>query len=390
VNHTISYHISASLALLAIFSLPISIAATNLAAFGATLMGLILYARSPWGIPTISAVIGAWLVLAIVGIFYTPVSWEEAFKALSGYRILLYFISFYYLFKILNPEHGLNAFILAILITLLLSYITALTPIAMGNGSATDATVFKNHITHNALMAFAAYLFALRAVYLRHKYIKYIYASLSLLCVINILFMVQGRTGYLLLFILGILFIHQILPRRYLWLGWLGIFMLMLGAFFSADSFRHKTLETLHESLDFQTEEVRTSTELRLSFLLSAVDIMGDNLWLGHGTGSFSYVYANYAALHALPATHNPHNEYLFIGIQFGLVGVGLFIALLVLIWRHSATLSPEYRYLLQALIVWMAVGCLFNSFLSDATEGHFFVFMCALLLAQGRTQHPS
>jgi O-antigen ligase len=83
--------------------------------------------------------------------------------------------------------------------------------------------------------------------------------------------------------------------------------------------------------------------------------------------------------------TDNPHNEYLFITVQSGLVGGGLFIALLLSLLFHSARLPSPRRYLLQGVVVAMAVGCLMNSFLFDSHQGHFFAIIAAVLSLPGR-----
>jgi O-antigen ligase len=368
-------------ALFAIFSVPISTAAATIMGGLVLLLWLLFsaYQRPPNTIKAITAAILILLMVLGAATLYAPVPLSEAIKVLSSYRVLLYIVVFYYVFQHIAPEKGLDAFVLAMLITLLLSYVTAFTPVPMGNGLAEDATVFKNHITQNALMAFAAYLFALRAIY--HRY-AWLYLSLAFISVMNVLFLVQGRTGYILLFVLSLLFIWQVLPRRQLWRGLAGLLVMLGIVFISADSFRTQTIETLRESLAYDALEVNSSTELRLSFLLGGLEIVQARLWQGYGTGSFKAVYHDYAVAKNIPATANPHNEYLYLAVQLGVGGVILFILLLVLLWRHSLRLAPEYRCLLQALTLWMAVGCMFNSFLTDVTEGHFFAFMCAIFLA--------
>jgi len=62
----------------------------------------------------------------------------------------------------------------------------------------------------------------------------------------------------------------------------------------------------------------------------------------GHGTGSFSYKYKELAERQGMEHTTNSHNEYLMIAVQWGLIGVGVFIALLYMMWKRSYDLKTQ------------------------------------------------
>ena len=64
------------------------------------------------------------------------------------------------------------------------------------------------------------------------------------------------------------------------------------------------------------------------------------------------------------------------IGVQLGVIGIGLFIALLYLMWYSTRYLKKEPALLAQGLIVTIAVGCLINSLWLDTTEGHIFAYL--------------
>jgi O-antigen ligase len=79
----------------------------------------------------------------------------------------------------------------------------------------------------------------------------------------------------------------------------------------------------------------------------------------------------------------------MFIGVQLGLTGLALFLALLASQWIAAAGLNRHSRFLLQGIVLTMATGCLMNSFLFDSHQGHFYAFLSALLLASP-PQHPA
>ena len=80
--------------------------------------------------------------------------------------------------------------------------------------------------------------------------------------------------------------------------------------------------------------------------------------------------------------TVNPHNEYLLIATQIGLVGLACLLYLFFLQWRLAAQFAPHYRDLARGLVLMMVIGCMFNSLLLDHTEGLWFAWASGLLFA--------
>ena len=103
------------------------------------------------------------------------------------------------------------------------------------------------------------------------------------------------------------------------------------------------------------------------------------HLIFGTGTGSFKRVYNDYAAVENLARTTNPHSEYLMIGVQTGIVGVGALLALLGALWFHAARLPPADAWRGRAVTLALAVSCLFNSSLLDHVDGQSFAFQIGL-----------
>ncbi len=71
--------------------------------------------------------------------------------------------------------------------------------------------MFKKHITQNILIAFGALLFAELALERARPAVRLAWAALSAAAAFNVLFLVQGRTGYLVLAALIVLFLFRTL-----------------------------------------------------------------------------------------------------------------------------------------------------------------------------------
>jgi len=90
-----------------------------------------------------------------------------------------------------------------------------------------------------------------------------------------------------------------------------------------------------------------------------------------------------------MSATVNPHNEYLLVTAQLGLVGLAALLALFWVPWRLAPRLlTPLETHFARALVLTIAVGCLFNSLLIDHVEG--LLFALGLGVAFGGLPPPS
>ncbi len=58
-----------------------------------------------------------------------------------------------------------------------------------------------------------------------------------------------------------------------------------------------------------------------------------------------------------MPLTDNPHNAYLNLGVQLGLLGMGALLLFFLLQWRFAGLMRPEQRRLAQALVFGDGVG---------------------------------
>jgi O-antigen ligase len=146
---------------------------------------------------------------------------------------------------------------------------------------------------------------------------------------------------------------------------------LLAGSLYLGSGIVRERLQEVEQESSAQGE--LTSSALRIRYLKNSLDLVLERPLLGFGTGAFSSAYQDWVA---------PHNEFLRLGVTGGLTGMGLFIWLLLAQWRCADRLAPQQRALAQALVATMAVGCLFNSFLYDHTEGHLWAFLSAVLYA--------
>ncbi|MCC6532420.1 MAG: O-antigen ligase family protein [Burkholderiales bacterium] len=255
--------------------------------------------------------------------------------------------------------------------------------------------VFKYHITHNVLMAAAALLFALEAMKARMVQARLALWALALLAALNILLLIPGRTGQLALFAVSI----YLLLSRLRWRG-LGIAALGLALVASTAWFLPRT--ALHERAARAWEEASawkpgtaqaqdSSVGLRLEFYRNTVGMIAERPLLGAGTGAFRAAYERKVAESGMVVTDHPHNAFLLIGAELGVVGLLALFALLIVQWRSAAAITdPRDRLAARGLVVIFIAAGLVSSTFNDHAEGLFFAWASALLFAAARTTDSS
>jgi O-antigen ligase len=330
----------------------------------------------------------ALLGLIVLGVIYGHATAAESWEVVNKYRDLLLMGLLLWAFR--DPETrraGLIGFGAALALTLAVSYLKfarILPPDFLGYGTPDNPTAFKLQVTHNYLVSFAAFLFALVAWHARERRWKIAAALLAGLATVNVLLMVQGRTGYL---VLATLFVYLV-ALRFRWRGLVAAAALVAVAgsatYALSEGFRDRIALTLAQARAYDPETpapLDSSVGMRLEFYINSLAIVREHPILGVGTGGFSRAYAAQVHGSGRFLTNNPHNEYLLMAVNLGLTGLAVLLALFVTHWVSAARLaSPLEVHLARGLVLAIAAGCLVNSLLLDHVEGLMYAWLTGLL----------
>jgi O-antigen ligase len=246
-------------------------------------------------------------------------------------------------------------------------------------------TPFKHRITHSFLMAFGAYLFALKARLSRRRPVFILFALLSIAALGNVLFIVSGRTGYVVALVLGAYFL--IVGWRWRGVAVAAVVLLVLcgAVYLMPSSIPHQRLSVMAEEMTkWQPGRPETtSVGYRLEFYRNSLLLIGEHPLFGAGTGGFTGAYASLVKGTGMEASVNPHNEYLMVTVQLGFVGLLLMLWLFITQWRKASDLPEGFeRPAARGLVLLILSASMVTSTLIDHTEGLFFVWMSALLFA--------
>lgn len=390
-------------AILVGLAVPISVALDNLL-LALLLLGALLNTRAVGQLALHHPVArAAWLLFGMlaIGTLYGATPLREAAGALGKY-IDLAFIPL--LMLLLSGEtarlKAQYAFLAAMGITLALSLLlgSGWLPVQhwmSGYALPDNPVIFHSHIAQNNMMAFAVFLALLRLRAATSFGARAGWGAFALLCAINVLFMVQGRTGYLILLALLAWFAWSTLARgknlgaRHAAGLLLALSALAVAAYQLSPRLHDRAGMVISELNAWQPNQGKdTSTGQRLDFYYNTLQIVQQQPLFGVGTGGFPAAFAQQVqGTSALP-TQNPHNEYLMVAAQTGLVGLALLLYLFYTLWRTAPRLPTTFEQdAARGLVLAYLVNCLFNSALTDHSDGLFFAFMTAVLFANLRQE---
>jgi len=326
--------------------------------------------------------------LLLIGVTYSRGAIGEAMHYLGKYSDLLFIPIFLFLFRDSATRHrALYSLAGSLAVVLALSYLlkTGVMPEnALMIGDSGYPVVFKLHLTHNILIAYAAFLYAWLAFSSQSAKARWGWVALSVLAVVNVTLMVHGATGYLVLFTLALVLGFDRGHWRGLGIAVLGLAALVIALSIIPGPFQERASLIFKEARGWEPDRpADTSSGFRLEFYRNTLDIIADHPIIGVGTGGLPQAYADKIRGSGKAETRNPHNEFLHITAQIGVIGLAVLLALFYLQWRHAARLlCPLHGGLARGLVLTMVIGCMLNSLLLDHTEGLLYAWLTGLLYA--------
>lgn len=279
------------------------------------------------------------------------------------------------------------AFCLAMLVTLILAvgknYLNW--PIGL---KYTTGGIFKSHIKTSFFMAISCFLLANYYLMTANlsKIIKFSIIAIITGMLYYLFFLNIGRIGYVTVFVLALIFAIQNFKTKGLIYGGLLalVGLILLGTI--SDLFLNRVLLLKQDLLIYQNhgDLLASSLGSRIEFALNSLKLIWEKPILGWGLGSFKSAYQNFIMLNYPTSllTDNPHNEFLRVGVELGIIGLSLLVALIYQQFKSFKKLDQFNKNLAWGIIAAFWLGCIINSWLSDFTEGYFYCLFSACFLA--------
>jgi O-antigen ligase len=254
-------------------------------------------------------------------------------------------------------------------------------------------TVYSSYIDQSIMTAGLAAL----CWNLRHEFPgrlgRALAVAVAIVCSINVLFFLPGRSGQAALLAAFALTLFWNLPRRARPAAVIAPVVLVALAMAVSPAFKQRLSLVVTESLAYRSgDQTLTSSGIRLNFWQRSIEAIAENPLAGTGVGSWNFEYRRLEGNGLNPHSakvRNPHQEYLMWGVQLGVGGIVLLLGFLLLVVRDASGFRPEVRHATHTIVAMLAVVCLFNSTLFDALIGDYFCVMIGLLLALGLNAAP-
>jgi O-antigen ligase len=312
--------------------------------------------------------------LLLIGIFYSPAPYLESLSFFKKYRVLL-FIPI-----ILSLTKGMEDISRNIVNALLLGY-----GVLLANAVLVDfGVIAPNHLSlmrrGGGFFSIFAYLAVQRAFLEKEK--RVFWAGLFLVICYDIFFILSTRTGWLIFAAMTFLFIFQYFSFKKQLILYAAALGLGLGILFTSATIQealHRSVQNL-QNYDAERKDARTSLGFRLDWYQNSLALIKERPIFGHGTGSFEFAQRPLIENTSTSPTDDPHNEFLLTTVQIGSVGLVVLLLLFVEPARRSFKLlrmgSREQAFALQATVLFLLVGCFFNSWLLSSIPSHIFAFL--------------
>lgn len=226
----------------------------------------------------------------------------------------------------------------------------------------------NQRIVNSLLLSVGAVLALWHATQTRRTSGRLLWIGLSILTVLG-LALQDRRSGMLTLPLMLLLWTlaSQASARRRLGLALL-VTVAASGAWLAADGVRARFAEGLQELRQYDsTDVVATSWGQRVRMLELTLEMVRERPLLGHGVGSWELLWQQRTRPGTLLHGNNtPHNDYLLLAQQGGLVALMAWLACVGAALRAAIRAGPAG---VPALLLWttLAVAALFNAALRDA-----------------------
>lgn len=329
-------------------------------------------------------------ILYIVGMTYSTSTTQLMFHDLSKKHWLLitpFLIAFITEEK--WRERMVNVFLGVMVMTLILSYIKYF--LHGGWVEKIDfhhrlepADVFQDHIIQSFSMSIAAFIFGYRVLFEKalSQSMRALYGVIFVLMVMEILLMSHGRTAYATTLLL-------LVYLAWIRFGWKGIVLsagvsviLISSAFLLSANF-HKRTEAVYAHYENygQTKQL-TSIGQRIEMYHIAEKMIQARPWFGYGTGGIrtalpTVIPANERVFN--PSIDYVESIYLNFLLQFGVFGFAILLVALGMQIQSSFLLPSSYRHLMQAVLISVLIGGVFNCYFVSFTISHYYALFSAL-----------
>jgi O-antigen ligase len=323
--------------------------------------------------------------LLFVDVLYSPVPWSESWsslwawrKLLLGFVVLGLFAEDIWKLRLLKTVVSVSALGLA---ASWIGWLAKLPP----KPCCPVGVYFTNQTSQGMIFAVSVLvcLELIRVMPPRwHRWLR----AAAVLFALNIVFISPSRSAYAALACVSFVYMLNCLGWRRLPMV-VGMLILFVATSIGLSStMRERIQQGIKEVGNYQVSADLTSGGARIVFWTNSLALVAERPLLGYGTGSYAAIYRDrfvnpQLGLRGIPSA-DPHNQYLFVAVENGLLGLAVFLGIIAIACRDALGLG-NYRVIVMGVLLTWCVTSLFNSHFRTFPEGHFIWLLVGALLSR-------
>lgn len=337
--------------------------------------------RQPLGL----AIVVFFAVVAL-GMLHGPASWQGRLESFWSWRKLLYA---FLLLGLFGEVSWKGRFAWTVALCSVLGVVASFIAFAGWVPSKVNHEVgvlFQNHTTQGLFFAVGIVCCAQLATVTTGARRVFLLAGVALL-VLNILFVSPGRSAYLVLAAIPIVFGLQRFGWRRVPAVLAVVAVLCVGAYQFSSLLRDRVNLAWKETLTANESEILTSVGFRAVVYRNTLELVVANPIVGYGTGSFADVYTPHVRQRYSDwrgeGTADPHNQYMLIAMETGVIGLAAFLGVLVTAFREVRA-RTAWSWVGATVLAGWVLTSVFNSHFRTFPEGHMVALILGAMLARG------
>lgn len=332
------------------------------------------------------------LIYISVSSFWADIPFTEA---LDGIKKYWYFLPIFIIYKYIKKEYilySMSSFLLGMLISEIISYGIIFSLWEIRFGTPENPSMFIHHIQYSIFLSFSAIVLFFKALYEKERRLQVVYFIFFTTITINLFFNV-GRTGYIT-FLVG-MFVSLLTIYRFkiklIFSIFFSIIALLVLFYNQSPNFHKRVHQGINDIQELvENKNYNTSIGSRVGLWIAAKEIFIKNPILGVGVSEHIHKKNEFAKLEInkefqfLVNIKHFHNSFLEIILQFGLIGMSLFLYLLYLIIKIPIEEKNVKIYKVSLFTIFILGSFTDRLFYLNSTMS-LFAFICGIIFAQYR-----
>ncbi|MBA3594202.1 MAG: O-antigen ligase family protein [Polaromonas sp.] len=346
----------------------------------------------------VAAAVGIYIGWQIVGLSYTEAPKAYAWQSVFSDRKIIYILPLALVFTDESPKRRfLVAFFIICVVGLLVSFAlkapfmreligAAASLKKVGSGAPLVAeNVFRSHATQSMVFALCTFL----ALWFARQQKAWLWRAglfvLALAFAANVALVTPGRSGYVVFLVLVVWWFAVWRGVKGVLLGALAALVIGLLAYNLSPTVHNRVKMGMTEARNFSEVPEETSLGRRMLMVQTSLGMIAERPLLGVGTGSFKQSFSaiaaeKYTGWRAIPFD-DPHNQYLFVTVENGVIGLIAFLFMLAMIIKACLKSGTVYgKMAAGCMLAWCATS-LFSGHFRTFPEGHLIAFIVGILM---------